>query len=88
MLRELRKERPTIKLLYVTPEQLVKGTRLQALLAGLHARGRLARFVIDEVCTKLWWPANRLLSMQTLVTDAVGALPWLMMLRQQMTVGM
>lgn len=55
VLRELRKERPTVKLLYVTPEQLVKGTRLQTLLGGLHARGRLARFVIDEVRRRLPW---------------------------------
>lgn len=37
------------KLLYVTPEQFVKGTTLQSALQKLHSRGLLARIVIDEV---------------------------------------
>ena len=37
------------KLLYVTPEQFVKGTTLQTALQRLHSRGLLARIVIDEV---------------------------------------
>ena len=42
-------ESPTCKLLYVTPEQLVRNGTLHELLAGLHRRGRLARLVVDEV---------------------------------------
>ena len=42
-------ESPTCKLLYVTPEQLVRNGILHDLLAGLHCRGRLARLVVDEV---------------------------------------
>lgn len=47
--RELAKSRPTIKLLYATPEQLVKSTVLRRILEQLHAAHRLARIVIDEV---------------------------------------
>lgn len=50
--RELAKEVPSCKLLYVTPEQLVKSAGLQAALTGLMQRGRLSRFVIDEVCIR------------------------------------
>lgn len=42
-------ESPTCKLLYVTPEQLVRNGTLHELLAGLHRHGRLARLVVDEV---------------------------------------
>ncbi|EFJ52100.1 hypothetical protein VOLCADRAFT_103112 [Volvox carteri f. nagariensis] len=55
VLRELCKERPSCKLLYLTPEALVKGTRVKDLLDRLHQRGRLARFVIDEAhCVSTW----------------------------------
>jgi superfamily II DNA helicase RecQ len=37
------------QLLYVTPEQLVQSAALRDILTGLQQRGRLARFVIDEV---------------------------------------
>ena len=51
--RELRKvERggsPTCKLLYVTPEQLVKSAALREALEGLRVKGLLARVVVDEV---------------------------------------
>lgn len=49
MLRELSKPRPTCKLLYVTPEQLVQSSSLNNVLGRLHAAGLLARLVIDEV---------------------------------------
>ena len=49
MLQELRKERPTIKLLYITPEQLVASASLTSALQALQSRGLLARFVVDEV---------------------------------------
>ncbi|KAI3425882.1 hypothetical protein D9Q98_007855 [Chlorella vulgaris] len=52
---ELGKARPTVKLLYVTPEQLVRGERLKAALGALHSRGLLARIVIDEAhCVSAW----------------------------------
>eukprot|EP00887_Chlorella_sp_A99_P007924 scaffold12.g7924.t1 len=52
---ELAKPTPALKLLYVTPEQLVKGEHLRAALAGLHARRLLARIVIDEAhCVSAW----------------------------------
>jgi hypothetical protein len=40
-----------VKLLYVTPEQLVKSDSLRGLLQDLRQRQLLARFVIDEVRT-------------------------------------
>ena len=53
--RELRKAAPSCKLLYVTPEQLVKSGALGEALGALHARGRLARIVIDEAhCVSQW----------------------------------
>ena len=52
---ELAKPAPTIKLLYVTPEQLVKGERLRAALSALRQRGLLARVVVDEAhCVSAW----------------------------------
>jgi bloom syndrome protein len=47
--QELRKPRPTIKLLYVTPEQLVASAALESALRELQRRNLLARFVVDEV---------------------------------------
>ena len=49
VLQELRKAQPTCKLLYLTPEQLVKSSALQDALSELHRRNLLARLVIDEV---------------------------------------
>jgi len=46
-------ESPTCKLLYVTPEQLVRNGTLHELLAGLHRRSRLARLVVDEALSAL-----------------------------------
>ena len=48
-LQELRKERPSLKLLYVTPEQLVASTALIEALQDLRRRDLLPRFVVDEV---------------------------------------
>ncbi|MEW5309751.1 MAG: hypothetical protein WDW38_001613 [Sanguina aurantia] len=53
--RELSKACPTVKLLYATPEQLVKSSGLRRLLDQLHASHRLARIVIDEAhCVSMW----------------------------------
>jgi len=55
VLRELRKAQPTLKLLYVTPEQLVNAGGLNDVLRGLAERRLLARFVIDEAhCVSTW----------------------------------
>jgi bloom syndrome protein len=55
VLREMGKQQPTLKLLYVTPEQLVNGRGLTGALDGLSSRGLLARFVIDEAhCVSTW----------------------------------
>ena len=52
---ELSKPHPSIKLLYVTPEQLVQGQRLRDRLSSLHSRGLLSRLVIDEChCVSQW----------------------------------
>lgn len=52
LLQELHKERPSLKLLYVTPEQLVASTALIEALQELRRRELLPRFVVDEV----WHP--------------------------------
>ncbi|KAK9901519.1 hypothetical protein WJX75_000114 [Coccomyxa subellipsoidea] len=52
---ELQKERPTVKLLYITPEQLVASAALGSILESLQRRGLLARFVVDEAhCVSQW----------------------------------
>ena len=48
-LQELYKNVPSLKLLYVTPEQLARQDKLHAALDQLYQRGLLARIVIDEV---------------------------------------
>ena len=55
VLAELRSGAPTLKLLYVTPEQLARSGALRAALTALHARGMLARLVVDEAhCVSAW----------------------------------
>lgn len=47
---------PTVKLLYVTPEGLaIQDGRMHRVLAHLHGRGLLERFVVDEAhCVSSW----------------------------------
>lgn len=55
VMRELEAGAPTLKLLYVTPEQLVKSDALTTRLARLADGGRLARLVVDEAhCVSSW----------------------------------
>ncbi|MCO5587461.1 hypothetical protein L7F22_041410 [Adiantum nelumboides] len=55
VIQELRKSRPSCKLLYVTPEKIAGSASFQALLKNLQQRGQLARFVIDEAhCVSQW----------------------------------
>lgn len=50
VMAELAADAPTCKLLYVTPEQLVKSAELVRALQRLSQCGLLARLVIDEAC--------------------------------------
>ena len=55
VLRELRKRKPTIRLLYVTPEKLANSEMLADILHSLDEKGQLTRFVIDEAhCVSSW----------------------------------
>lgn len=55
VLVELGKESPSLKILFVTPEQLVSGARLKTKLKSLYERGKLARLVVDEChCVSQW----------------------------------
>ena len=56
--QEMRKEKPSLKLLYVTPEQLVASTALIDSLQNLKRRGLLARFVVDEVWLPVSWQGH------------------------------
>ena len=52
---DLKTGKPTIKLLYLTPEKLTQSDRLQGALTQLYKRKRLERFVIDEAhCVSEW----------------------------------
>ena len=55
VLRELRKRKPTIRLLYVTPEKLASSSTLADIMDQLDRNGLLTRFVIDEAhCVSSW----------------------------------
>ncbi|KAI9091291.1 P-loop containing nucleoside triphosphate hydrolase protein [Phlyctochytrium arcticum] len=53
--QELESIPPKVKLVYVTPEMVMKSPRFQGLMSDLHRRKALARFVIDEAhCVSQW----------------------------------
>ncbi|XP_017784253.1 PREDICTED: Bloom syndrome protein homolog [Nicrophorus vespilloides] len=55
IMAKLAQMEPGIKLLYLTPEKIVASRNTCDMLQGLHKRGKLARFVIDEVhCLSQW----------------------------------
>ena len=46
---------PTLKLLYTTPETLIKSERMKTMLGEMYGRDMIARFVIDEAhCVSSW----------------------------------
>ena len=47
--RDIESDEPRIRLLYVTPEKISKSPRLQDAFKKMYDKGKIARFVIDEV---------------------------------------
>lgn len=55
VLQELRKDKPSCKLLYVTPERTVGNPSFFEILKCLHRKAQLAGFVVDEAhCVSQW----------------------------------
>ncbi|KAK4595582.1 hypothetical protein RGQ29_013886 [Quercus rubra] len=55
VLQELRKDKPSCKLLYVTPERIAGNLSFLEILKCLRRKGQLAGFVVDEAhCVSQW----------------------------------
>mmetsp|Transcript_15724 Transcript_15724/g.64254 ORF Transcript_15724/g.64254 Transcript_15724/m.64254 type:complete len:1228 (-) Transcript_15724:710-4393(-) len=55
IMSDLRSVQPNLKLLYVTPEKIVKSASFVSVLEQLYSRGLLTRVVIDEAhCVSQW----------------------------------
>ena len=53
--RDLTKENPTFKLVYITPEKLNASSRFKQIIQNVYGRGKLTRLVIDEAhCVSTW----------------------------------
>lgn len=48
VMRAIKTEGGALRLVYVTPEKIIKSKQFMSLLEKLNEKGRLARFVVDE----------------------------------------
>lgn len=70
---ELTQAFPSCKLLYVTPEQLVKSSTLVEILQKLDSRGLLSSLVIDEVDLACHLPINSICLQNTQIWEIYKA---------------